>query len=73
MLEVEWKITGRRLIPLKKTIGLSFGYLALNMGTMLLFASAWYVRYGIIVVMTLALLKWMLPKLLDILKLLKKA
>lgn len=70
---LEWKISGRRLIPLKKTIGFSIGYLVLNMGTMLLFTGAWYIRYGIIIVVTIALAKWMLPKLLDILKLLKKA
>lgn len=69
---LEWKISGRRLISLKKTILLSVGYLVLNIMTMFLFSGAWYIRYAVILVVTVVLAKWMLPKLLEIVKVLKK-
>lgn len=69
---LEHKITGQRIIPLKKSVIISIVYFALNMVTMILFQCKWYVRYGVVVAGVLVALKWLGPQLLQVLKSLKK-
>ena len=69
---LEHKITGQRIIPLKKSVVISIVYFALNMVTMVLFQCKWYVRYGVVVAGVLVALKWLGPQLLQVLMSLKK-
>lgn len=69
---LEKKITGKRVIALKKSVIISAVYLALNLATMELFALQWYVRYGIILAVTILAAKWILPQFLKVVKDFKK-
>lgn len=69
---LEKKITGRRVISLKKSVIISAVYLALNLAAMELFALQWYVRYGIILAVTIFAVKWILPQFLKVVKDFKK-
>ena len=69
---LEKKITGRRVVSLKKSVIVSAVYLALNLVTMELFALQWYVRYAAILAVTVLAAKWILPQFLKVVKDFKK-
>ena len=69
---LEKKITGRRVVSLKKSVIVSAVYLALNLVTMELFALQWYVRYAAILAVTALVAKWILPQFLKVVKDFKK-
>ncbi len=69
---LEKKITGRRVVSLKKSVIISAVYLALNLATMELFVLQWYIRYGIILAVTVLAVKWILPQFLKVVKDFKK-
>lgn len=69
---LEQRITGQRIIPLKKSLLISVVYFAINIATMQLFEYQWYVRYTVALAGGLVCLKWMAPRLLSVLKNIKK-
>ena len=69
---LEKRVAGRRVVPLKKSLIISFAYLTLNIITMELFALAWYVRYLVVLVVTVLAVKWILPQFLKVVKDFKK-
>ena len=68
---MEKKITGEQIIPLSKTILISCAWFILCMLTMLLFKTPAVVRYVIAVCIAVVGLKYFLPQLKGILKMLK--
>lgn len=68
---LEKKITGRRVVPLKKSVIISFVYLALNIATMELFTLPWYLRCFVAAAVTTLAAKWILPQFLKAVKDLK--
>lgn len=69
---LEKKVTGRRVISLKKSTVISIIYLAVNVISMGLFEVKWYFRYAVILVVTIAAAKWILPQFLKVVKEFKK-
>lgn len=69
---LEKRITGKRVISLKKSVIISAVYLALNLMTIELFALQWYIRYGIILAVTILAAKLILPQFLKVVKDIKK-
>lgn len=69
---LEKKVTGRWVISLKKSTFISVIYFTANIVTMGLFEVQWYVRYGIVLLATLAAAKWILPQFLKVVKDFKK-
>ena len=69
---LEKRVAGRRVVPLKKSLIISFAYLTLNIITMELFALAWYVRYLVVLAVTVLAVKWILPQFLKVVKDFKK-
>lgn len=69
---LEKKVTGRRIISLKKSTGISMMYFAVNLVTMGLFSVKWYFRYAVIVGVTVLAVRWILPQFLKVVKDFKK-
>lgn len=69
---LEKKVAGRRVVSLKKSALISGMYFVLNVITMGLFKVPWYLRYGVIVVVTVFAIKWILPQFLKVVKDFKK-
>lgn len=51
---LEYKITGEVIVPLHKTMLIALAYGAVNIAAMGLFKMAWYIRYGVLIVVCLA-------------------
>lgn len=64
----EWKITGQRIIPLGKTLGISGAFLVFNLLSMGTYTFPWYVRWLILLAGTVLAAGLVLPKFLGILK-----
>lgn len=69
---LEYRLTGMVIVPLKKTVGIAVSYGIINLVSMMLFHFDWYVRYSILAVVGVGALKMMYPKMMAILKMLKK-
>ncbi|MGN1167994.1 MAG: lipopolysaccharide biosynthesis protein [Lachnospiraceae bacterium] len=69
---LEKKVAGRRVISLRKSAVVSIMYFMLNVVTMILFNVPWYLRYGVIAVVTVFAIKWILPQFLRVVKDFKK-
>ncbi len=65
---LEKKVAGRRVVSIKKSVIISGIYLALNLITMELFALQWYVRYLVILAVTVLATRWILPQFLKVVK-----
>lgn len=69
---LEKKVAGRRIASLRKSVAMSVICFSLNVATMALFNTPWYVRYGVIVIVTAGAAKWILPQFVKVLKGFKK-
>ena len=69
---LEHKITGMVIVPLGRTVKISFAYLAVNLATMGLYLLPWYARYAAILIVLLIGLKVFYPQMRAVLKMLKK-
>lgn len=69
---LEKKVTGERVVSLKKSMILSGVYFALNVASMGLFSVRWYVRYIVILAVAAGVAKWMMPQFLKVMKDFKK-
>lgn len=65
---LEKKVTGRRVIALKKSTVISAAYFGLNLVTMLLFEVQWYARYAAVLAAAVLAVKWMLPQFLRVVR-----
>lgn len=65
---LEKKVTGRRVIALRKSVVISIVYFGLNLAAMLLFKVPWYVRYGAVLAAMALVVKWILPQFLKVVK-----
>lgn len=68
---LEYKVTGQVIVPLWKTVGIALVYGIINIVSMELYNVAWYVRYGVLLVVVLIAFKVMKPQIMGILKMLK--
>lgn len=68
----ELKITGERIIPLRKTLSLAVLFFALNLGSMAAYEIPWFARYLILAVVCAGAARFMLPQAMEILKLFRK-
>ena len=68
---LEYKVTGQVIVPLWKTVGIALIYGIINIVSMELYNVAWYVRYGVLLVVVLIAFKVMKPQIMGILKMLK--
>ena len=68
---LEYKVTGQVIVPLHKTVMIAVFYGVLNVISMGLFKFPWFVRYAMIVLVALFVLKFMAPQLRAIFKMIK--
>ena len=69
---LERKVTGRIVMSLRKSVMISGIYIVCNLASMVLFKAAWFVRYGVILLVLLGAAKWILPEFLKVVKDFKK-
>ena len=69
---LEHKITGMVIVPLHKTVGIAIVYGVINLASMGLYQIPWYCRYGILAIVTLAMMFGMRSRIKAVMKLFKK-
>lgn len=70
---LEHRITGQVIVPLHKTVMIALLYGTINIVSMLLFNVAWYLRYGLLIAVCMAIFVFLRKELLGVLKLFKKS
>lgn len=65
---LEYKVTGRVVMPLKKSVAISTVYVIVNLASMGLFRLKWYLRYTVVLVVLAGAAKWILPEFLNVVK-----
>ena len=69
---LEYRITGKVIVPLHKTVIISLIYAAVNIASMGLFSLPWFVRYLVIIVVMAAAVFILRPQLETAMKLIRK-